>query len=147
MSKPPRYGIQTAIGAAVILMGLGFVGAQLLAPKASTANNTQAVAARSAPRIIEINTRRIDNTEANSSEPKRVEPIKPLDEPVAPPTPNFTVPGTPPVSAAELKRKAQEEAPRIAEGTADIPPDTAGEQRRKTPSRVRYPAYDRHAVY
>ena len=144
MPVPQRYGVQTAIGAVVILMGLGFVGAQLFAPPASNANNPQAVA-RPTPRIIEINTKRED---FRREDIKQTEPINPLNAPIAQPTPKFAEPETPPVSAAELKRKAQEEAPQIVEGATDIPPEAAGQPpRSKNQSRARYPKYDRHAVY
>lgn len=142
MLSPRRYGLQTYIGAAVILMGFGFVGVQLLAPPASTANSTQGVATRPAPRIIEINTKREDT--------KPVEPAKPFDQAAAPtaPAPQFTEPATPPVSAAELKRKAQEEmGPQIADDTAEMPSEVVSEPRHKSHSRGRYPRYDRHAVY
>lgn len=140
MSTPPRYGVQSLAGAAVILMGLGFVGVQLLAPPASTANSTQPVAARPTPRIIEINTKREDY--------KPAEPAKPLEQAAAPsapattsPAPQFAEPATPPVSAAELKRKAQEEA----DQTAEFSEEPVKPKRER--SRGRYPKYDRHAVY
>ena len=141
MTIPPKYGLQTYIGTGVILMGFGFVGAQLLAPAASTANSTQAVVTRPAPRIIEINTKRDDI--------KQAEPAKPLDKPIeqaaaptAPPNPQFAEPGPPPVSAAELKRKAQEEADQQTAQFAEEPVKP-----KRTQSRQRYPRYDRHAVY
>ena len=138
MTVPPKYGLQTYIGAGVILMGLGFVGVQLLAPPASTANSTQAVVTRPAPRIIEINTKRDDI--------KQTEPAKSLDKPLeqaaAPSTSPFVEPGPPPVSAAELKRKAQEEAD---QQTAQFAEELVKPKR--TQSRQRYPKYDRHAVY
>ena len=140
MTIPPKYGLQTYVGAGVILMGFGFVGAQLLAPPASTANSTQAVTTRPAPRIIEINTKRDDI--------KQAEPAKPLDKPfeqaTAPPNPQFAEPGPPPVSAAELKRKAQEEAD---QQTAEMPQEAINPPPKRTQSRQRYPKYDRHAVY
>ena len=121
-------------------MGLGFVGAQLLAPPASTANSTQAVVTRPAPRIIEINTKRDDI--------KQTEPAKSLDKPLeqaaAPSTSPFVEPGPPPVSAAELKRKAQEEAD---QQTAEMPQEAINPPPKRTQSRQRYPKYDRHAVY
>lgn len=136
MTVPPKYGLQTYIGAGVILMGFGFVGAQLLAPPASTANSTQTVATRPAPRIIEINTKRDDIKHAESA--------KPLEQAPAPPTSQFVEPGPPPVSAAELKRKAQEEAD---QQTAEMPQEVINPPPKRTPSRQRYPKYDRHAVY
>lgn len=145
MTVPPKYGVQTYIGAGVILMGFGFVGAQLLAPPASTANSTQAVTTRPAPRIIEINTKRDD---AKREDIKQAEPAKPLDKPLeqaaAPPTSPFAEPGPPPVSAAELKRKAQEEAD---QQTAEMPQEAINPPPKRTQSRQRYPKYDRHAVY
>jgi len=146
MKVPPKYGLQTYIGAGVILMGFGFVGAQLLAPPASTANSTQTVTTRPAPRVIEINTKRDD---ANKREDvQRAEPAKPLDKPLeqaaAPPNPQFAEPGPPPVSAAELKRKAQEEAD---QQTAEMPQEAINPPPKRTQSRQRYPRYDRHAVY
>jgi hypothetical protein len=138
MTVPPKYGLQTYAGAVVILMGLGFVGAQLLAPPASNANNPQPVASRPTPRIIEINTKREDF--------KPAEPVKPLEQATAPapaPAPNYAaVPEPPPVSAAELKRKAQEEADQQTPEFAEQPVKP-----RPAPSRQRYPKYDRHAVY
>ena len=148
MKVPPKYGLQTYIGAGVILMGFGFVGAQLLAPPASTANSTQTVTTRPAPRVIEINTKRDD---ANKREDvQRAEPAKPLDKPLekpleqaaAPPTSPFVEPGPPPVAAAELKRKAQEEADQQTAEFAEEPVKP-----KRAPSRQRYPKYDRHAVY
>ena len=147
MTIPPKYGLQTYIGAGVILMGFGFVGVQLLAPPASTANSTQAVSTRPAPRIIEINTKRDD---ANKREDiQQAGPAKPFDKPLeqaaaptATPAPQFVEPGPPPVSAAELKRKAQEEADQQTAQFAEEPVKP-----RRVPSRQRYPKYDRHAVY
>jgi type IV secretory pathway VirB10-like protein len=134
MTVPPKYGLQTYVGAGVILMGFGFVGAQLLAPPASTANSTQAVVTRPAPRIIEINTKRDDI--------KQTEPATPLEQAAAPSAPQFVEPGPPPVSAAELKRKAQEEADQQTAQFAEEPVKP-----KRTQSRQRYPKYDRHAVY
>ncbi|MEW6450460.1 MAG: hypothetical protein AB1490_07420 [Pseudomonadota bacterium] len=142
MSVPPKYGLQTFIGAGVILMGLGFVGVQWLAPPASTANSTQAVSTRPTPRIIEINTKREDL--------KQSEPVKPLEQAAAPaaPAPQSSELATPPVSAAELKRQAQEETgSQIADDIAEMPSQAASEPHRKSQSRGRYPRYDRHAVY
>jgi hypothetical protein len=145
MTVPPKYGLQTYIGAGVILMGLGFVGAQLLAPPVSTANSTQAVATRPTPRIIEINTKRDDvrREDIQREGMQQAEPLgKPLEQAAAPPVPQSAEPGPPPVSAAELKRKAQEEADRqTAEFTEEpIKP-------KPVPSRQRYQKYDRNAVY
>lgn len=161
MTVPPKYGLQTWIGAAVILMGLGFVGAQLAAPKASSANGTQQIAARPAPRIIEINTKRPDISEpiaaeVKPNEPVRIEPsrLEPSRlepnrvEPVQTPAPQFTEQGPPPVSAVELKQRAQIEAQQIAaDNAAEIPQAVSEQPRRKSHSRARYPRYDRHAVY
>jgi len=143
MTVPRKYGLQTYIGAGVILMGFGFVGAQLLAPKASTANSTQAVATRPAPRIIEINTKRDDTQRAEPAKPL-AQPLEQAAAPTVPPTPQFAEPGPPPVSAAELKRKAQEEAD---QQTAEMPQEALNPPPRRTQSRQRYPKYDRHAVY
>jgi hypothetical protein len=142
MSVPRKYGLQTYIGAGVILMGLGFVAAQWLAPPASTANSTQAAASRPTPRIIEINTKRED---FKRDDVKQAEPVKPLERAAAPapPAPQFAEPGPPPVSAAELKRKAQEEA----DQTAEMPQEAVNPPPKRTPSRQRYPKYDRNAVY
>jgi type IV secretory pathway VirB10-like protein len=139
MTIPRKYGLQTYAGAVVILMGLGFVGAQLLAPPTSTANNSQAAASRPTPRIIEINTKRDDF--------KPAEPAKPLEQATAPapaPAPNYAaVPEPPPVSAAELKRKAQEEAD---QQTAEMPQEAVNPPQKRSRSRS-YPRFDRHAVY
>ena len=147
MTIPPKYGLQTYIGTGVILMGFGFVGAQLLAPPASTANSTQAVTTRPAPRIIEINTKRDDIQQAGPAKPLDKPLDKPIEQaaaPTAPPNPQFAEPGPPPVSAAELKRKAQEEAD---QQTAEMPQEAINPPPKRTQSRQRYPKYDRHAVY
>jgi hypothetical protein len=145
MPQPPRYGIQTFVGGAVILMGLGFVGAQLLAPDPSTANGAQQVAARPAPRIIEINTKRPDARPPEDA--ARVEPAKPLNETVAHAAPAPVIAAPPPISAPELKRNAEAEPELLADTTAVPAREAVSEPRRRSHSRARYPKYDRHAVY
>jgi hypothetical protein len=126
-------------------MGLGFVGAQLLVPKSSTANGTQQVAARPTPRIIEIHTKRTD-VRTPEEEAARAEPTKPPNDTVAQaaPAPAETVQ---PAASPDVKRNARMESEMVADTAALPAREAVSEPRRRSHSRARYPKYDRHAVY